>query len=332
MIRVFRRSCALLIALLPLPASAEPRVVARAAGGPAPLVVYASDDGLAVEADGRVERLTTPAGLRLESAVRIAGGWLLAGARPTEAGSDLWLARDGRELAPPAGAVARLRMNPLPLVDGGALAGLAWLEGEGRRQLAVKFAPWRDGGFGPAVEIAPPGPGSQLALTGARLADGRLLLAWAGFDGEDDEIWAAWSTPDGRWTRPARIGGDNRVPEITPDLVAVGDGALVAWSRFDGAEYQLVVARFDGARFGPPRAIGEPGSTDGTFEPSSAGLALLYRDARRGSWALVELAADGAPGRVSRLEAGAAERPAVRWGARGPHWALGARTAATAWE
>lgn len=332
MTAIFRRCCALLVALLPLPASAEPRVVARAAGGPAPLVVYAAAEGLTVEVDGRAERLTTPPGLRLDAAVRVGAGWLLAGARPTADGSELWLARDGRDLAAPAGS-ARLRMNPVPLADGGgALAGLAWLEGEGRRQLAVKFAPWRDGGFGAATEIAPPGPGSQLALTGARLADGRLLLAWAGFDGQDDEIWASWSTPAGGWSRPVRVGGDNRVPDITPDLVADGGGAWLAWSRFDGAEYQLVVARFDGARFGAPRAIGEPGSVDATFEPHSGGLALLYRDARRKSWALVELAEDGAPGRVSRLAASAVERPAVRWGARGPSWTLGARTAATAWE
>ena len=330
MIPIFRRSCALLVALLPLPAFAEPRVVARAAGGAAPLVVHAADDGLTVDVGGRRERVASPAGLRLEAAMRVGQGWLIAGARPTASGSDLWLSRDGRELAPPA-ATARLRINPQPLVAAGELAGLAWLEGEGRRQLAVRFAPWHDGHFGAVTEVAPPGPGSQLALSGTQLADGRILLVWAGFDGEDDEIWASWSSPSG-WTSPVRVGGDNRVPDITPDLVADGSGALLAWSRFDGSEYQLVMARFDGSQFTAPRALGEPGSVDATFERHADGLAILYRDARRSSWALVELSANAEPGRVSRWEASAVERPVVQWSARGPHWTLGARTAATAWD
>jgi len=330
MLRRGRHLLASLLALAALPAGASPRVAGRVQGAAEPLVVFAEADRLLVDDGGRRAPLAAPPGLHVAAAVRLGAGWLVAGARPTAGGSELWLARESGELAAPP-AVAPMRLDPQPLMAGDRLLGLAWLEGESRRQLAVRFAPWGGDRFGAASVVVPPGAGSQLALSGARLDDGRILLVWAGYDGVDDEIWATWG--DGaRWTAPVRVGGDNRVPDITPDVVASGDGALVAWSRYDGSEYRLAVSRFDDETFSPPRWVAAPGSMEPTFERGDAGLALLYRDARQASWALAELTGAGAPGRTARLRAPTRERPAVRWTERGPTWTLGAGSAATAWD
>lgn len=49
------------------------------------------------------------------------------------------------------------------------------------------------------------------------------------------------------------MADDNRVPGITPDLVATTGGALIAWSRYHlGDGYRVHLSRFDG-RAGPSR-------------------------------------------------------------------------------
>jgi hypothetical protein len=138
--------------------------------------------------------------------------------------------------------------------------------------------------------------------------------------------------PDGQWSAPVRVGGDNQVPDITPDVTAVGDGALVAWSRFDGGEYRVYTARFAGGRFGPATPAAEPGSLFPTFERDGARAALLFRDARRRGWGLREIGDDGAPGRTGRVAELGAGRPLVRLGERGVEWEFAATSEATAWE
>lgn len=336
------RPSLLLPALLlwPIPATGAPpamRAVARAAGDSADLVAYAESGRVLVQASGRRVDVDAPPTARVHALARLGAGWLVAGTAPTAGGgTELWLRRGESGVtavvAPPSGRSAGLRHDAVPLADSRNLLGVAWLEGDSRETFEVRFAPWSDNGFGAPQVVARRGRGSQLALAGARLADGRLLLVWAGYDGQDDEIWA--SLGDGRtWTAPLRVAGDNRVPDITPDVVAHGSGALVAWSRFDGSEYQAVVASFDGVRFRAPIPAAEPGSLFPTFEGAEGRRGLLFSDARRSGWALVELDAQGSPFRTSRLDfRNEGERPVVRLGDRGVEWSLGLDREATAWE
>ncbi|MCM2270121.1 MAG: hypothetical protein NDJ75_08465 [Thermoanaerobaculia bacterium] len=318
-------------------AASPPAALARAAGDGAGLAVVARDGGRVELRDGaRRQSLTLPARARVDAVARLDAGWVIAGSTAgADGGEALWLLRDGPAgavpMAAPAGGAARLRLDPTALTRDGQLAGLAWLEGDDRRALGVRYAAWTGSGFAPPVVVAPSGPGSQLALAGTRLADGRLLLVWAGYDGRDDEIWAALGA-DGQWSAPERVGGDNRVPDITPDVVAVGDGALVAWSRFESGEYRVYTARFAGGRFGPATPAAEPGSLFPTFERDGARGALLFRDARRRGWGLREIGDDGAPGRTGRVAELGSGRPLVRLGERGVEWEFGAASEATAWE
>jgi hypothetical protein len=213
------------------------------------------------------------------------------------------------------------------------LAGAAWLEGPESRQYEVRYAPWIDGKFGAPEVVSPRGPGSQLALAGAQLADGRLLLVWAGYDGSDDEIWFSVRTAGGgAWTAPARLADDNATPDITPAVVAFGQGALVAWSRFDGSEYRLMSARFDGARAGPARWSAPAGSLFPSFERGPSGPALLYRDARREAWTVAELDAEGAASRSALVESADEGRPLVSFEGSSVVWRFGDRTALSDWR
>lgn len=296
-----------------------------------------------------------PEGAELTSVASLDDGWIAAGTTAAADRRELFLVR-GREetvspLAAPGDAGAtddpgdRLRAEPLPLVDRGRLAGLAWLEGKDRKSLAVRFAAWNGAGWEEPVLVSPPGPGSQLALTAARLGDGSWLLAWSAFDGEDDEIVWSRSSPGPAgaagptgWSRPRRLASDNRVPDVTPALTATPDGgALLAWNRHtEGGGYALVASRFQGSRRGrwsAPRELAASGALFPTFEASEASRPgsprLLVRTTEPRGWALIELDAAGRPARrAEAVEGGgaSAERPAVavsgsgvtfRWPAEG---------------
>jgi hypothetical protein len=221
--------------------------------------------------------------------------------------------------APPAFG-GSVRREPLPLVEDGRLSGLVWLEGDGPRGLGVRSARWNGRSWEAAQTIAAPGPGSQLALSAALLADGTWLLAWSAFDGHDDEIVWSRQAADGTWSAPRRVAADNAVPDVTPALTATADGALLAWSRFDGTGYQVVTARFRGGRWAEPRAAAPTGSLFPAFQAVSGGGTpgtgawLLYETAAPRGWAAVEIDGSGQTGlsaRVTRTAAAGHDQPVV---------------------
>jgi hypothetical protein len=304
----------------------------RSAGG-SRLVVDAGKHRL--ESDQRIRPVELPPGARVDALESFAGGWLVAGSAPGVAGSDLFLLRgDDRQeelLAPPGGRVGKKRTTAVPLLHDDRLAGVAWLEGSDARRFEVRYAAWRDGRFEAPAVVAPAGPGTQIALRGCRLADGRLLLVWAGFDGGDDEIWYSLGEGD-RWSPPRRTTEDNAVPDITPAVVPSGGGALLAWARYDGSEYRLMTARLAGDRIVGARFAAPPGSAFPTFEAGPAGLALLYRDGRRSAWEIAEVAADGALGRRAHVAAEGDERPVVGFEGASVLWSFGEHRAVSSWQ
>jgi hypothetical protein len=106
------------------------------------------------------------------------------------------------------------------------------------------------------------------------------------------------------------------VPDITPVAVAVPGGALIAWSRFDGEEYRLALATFDGTSFREVGAPGPPGSIDPGFVAGGVVPRLVWFDARADAWVLAEVAADGTLTERARV-AGPIDDPPVVSVARG---------------
>lgn len=319
--------------LFPAFAGAAPRLAAHGEGGGA--LIVEERGKWTVEVGAVREALTLPAGGSLELLVERRDGWIAAGTVESPFGQELLFVEKAggtvRRIAPPAAPLGPLRSRPVLLTDGDQTLGAAWLEGDDGERNAIRFSTWQGSGFGSPVEVAPSGPGSQLALTGTVLADGRILLVWAGEDGEDDEIWAAVGR-DRSWSAPVRVGGDNRVPDILPTVVASGEGALVAWSRLDGDEYRVAMASFDGRAFSAARWAGAAGSLYPSFESVAGEPALLFRDARSREWVLAELTRTGAPGRQARAAGRGDERPVVSGDRSSVVWNFGSRAAASEWR
>lgn len=313
-----------------------------AAAERSPVVISARGEARLELASGERVAVELPRGAALEATASLENGWLAAGTRP--------VSQDGRErdlvlilgngqtvssLPVPQGRAATIRQEPLPLVEDGRLAGLVWLEGNDRQSFGVKIAAWNGAGWGEPKTIAPPGPGSQLALAAARLKDGSWLLAWSAYDGQDDEI--VWTRgQDGAWSRPKRVAVDNPVPDITPALAAVGRGALLAWSRYEDGEYRVVVSRFQNGKWSQPQAAGPAGSLYPTFEPSPEGSArVLFRTAAPRGWSVVDLDATGRAGRNAFLAAEESVRPVISETSEGAvsfRWPASGAESAASWK
>lgn len=300
--------------LTSLPAgAAEPRIVKKA--------------GLSSVELSPGERVTPalPEGAELSAAYDTASGWLATGTRPAEGGREIVLLTGrgaaARALSPPPGRGKSLRAEPTALVTDGRFAALAWLEGADRKSLGLRVASWDGAVWGESRLIAPPGPGSQLALAAAPLGDGSWLLAWSAFDGQDDEIvWSRGRLADPTsWSAPQKAT-ENRVPDITPALAPLGSGAALAWSTFDGREYRTVVARFEGRGFGPAAPLGGGGALFPSFAREDGALQVLVQKAEPRGWEVWSLDGEARPvARALAVTADTAEtdRPVVVPGSAG---------------
>lgn len=243
--------------------------------------------------DGDAYRVRLAEGVAVQAFAPLAGGgWLAAGVRE---GDTLLLIRGEGERAerlPVPDAGGTIVTSPVVLASGDDLLALAWLAGDAPERLSVRVAPWEGGSWGEAEVVAAPAPGSQLALVGAVLGDGSAVLVWSAFDGTDDEI--VWSRGAGnRWSEPARLAADNEVPDVTPVVAPLGDGAVVAWNRFRGGEYAVVTARWTGETWSAPELAGPPGSVHPELRNEGETALLLYREVHRDGWTVLRLEPDG---------------------------------------
>ena len=325
--RPHRRTLPLCVLLAPVLAAACIAVpsAGRAAERPPALLSLPGEARLELASGERIAA-HLPEGAALDTTATLDTGWLAAGTQPIagkktgkEGARDLLLltgdSQSATALPSPSGQTGTLRQEPLPLVDGGRLEGLAWLEGENSRSFGVRFAAWNGAGWDMPQTVAPPGPGSQLALTAARLSDGSWLLAWSAFDGHDDEI--VWTRgKNGAWSRPRRVTADNAWPDTTPALTVTGNGALLAWSRYDGNDYRIVISRFRNGKWTRPEASAGAGTFYPTFEPASGPTSgqpslLLYRTAVPQGWEALAVDTAGRPLRRALVQADRKARPQI---------------------
>lgn len=268
-----------------------------------------------IRGDGSRVILPLPKTALVHTLEAAAESWFAAGVDVAPAGRRLVVLKGAgskvKELPAPVVQASKQLREPTVLMGKAGFVGLAWIEGRGSRLQAVRAARWTVGGWREAVTVSPPGPGSQMALTSAFLGDGSWMLAWAAFDGEDDEIF--WSRFDGSHaTKPERLGLDNSVPDITPCLWASQAGVLAAWSRYDGNDYRLHLARFTGLSWSSPEMVGPKGSLYPTFHAGQQGSMLLYMTAAPRAWVVAELDDQGHARRQMTFETFHSERPLLR--------------------
>jgi len=269
-----------------------------------------------IEIVGRGEAtFELPVGSQLLDVWQLEDGWLASGRQPDGDASDMLVLRGAADggaqvLTPPEPRRHRMRGGATPFLAGGKLVGLAWLQGDTSTGSMVRAAAWEDGSWGPVEVVSEPGPGSQTALTAAVLADGSWVLAWAAYDGDDDEI--VWSRREGGvWSRPERVTDDNETPDIMPSIVAAGSGAILSWSWMDGSDYRLKLAVLRGDRWREIDFLGGRGSLFPSFFESGDGLQLLFRTVEPASWTMLELDVNGRIWRRAVLAEPSRERPVV---------------------
>lgn len=288
---------------------------------------------------GRTLRITLPERAEISSFAALDNGWMLAGSFRDAGGRQrLFLLRGNAQrsepLAEPPGQESLRRRRPTLLVDQGRLAGLAWLEGNGDRDLSVRAAAWKGPGWEAPERVSSPGPGSQLALSGAVLGDGSWLLVWSAFDGQDDEI--VWSLRQGStWLPIRRLSADNAVPDILPAVTAAkGNGALAAWSRFDGQGYQLRTARLVNGEWRGEQPAAPSGSLYPVFLGDVARPRLLYKNAWPRAWTVLDLDAEGKVLAKATAPSSSNVRPVVvlQRGEVRMRWPSGQGEVKTVWE
>jgi len=272
------------------------------------LVLHAVADHARLEMPGgRSLRLELPPRAEVSALADLGRSWMAVGSAEGEDGRrTLFLLSADGAVPAPAGQEAPQRRGAVFFVEDGTLQGMAWLEGNDDRSLAVRAAEWSGHAWKAVEPVSQPGPGSQIALAGAVLADGSWLLAWSAYDGEDHEIVWARRTAQG-WSPARPVSRGNAVPDITPALTAAGSGALLAWSRYDGESYRLQLARFEAGSWKDERPVAPSGS----FHPSFQGPYLVYQTALPSSWSVLELAPSGKVLRRSAALSALTERPVL---------------------
>ncbi len=305
---------ALLIALPHALAAADRLIAQTTAPDGRSVVLIAGADATFVRQGDVLERLALPPDAWLNRIGALEQGWVAGGARRTADGQDLFLllqlGEGPAEIPPPPERIGRIRQSAVPIVGSGRLLGMAWLEGDDLSSLGVYASTLTEDGWGP-VEPVSTEPEGQVALSGVILSDGRWLLTSSLYDGADSEtVWSVRST-DGSWSVAAPLHEPNDVPDLTPALIAGGDGALAAWTFFDGTTMRMRLSRFVRGAWSDTGYRGPDGSVYPGFFDGPDGPRLLFQTVVPRGWTLLRLDARGRIGGLARLEVGTDERPVV---------------------
>lgn len=281
------------------------------------LILVSEQGGATVEQPGgRRKQVRLRAQEHLTDFAETRSGWAAAGTRTVKGTQNIIVLEQGaaglQRLPAPETQTEPLRLQPRLMVARNEVGGLAWLEGRHPGSLSVRAASWTGTDWQPVEIVSPPLQGSQSGLSGTVLADGSWLLVWAAFDGHDDEIF--WSLKkNSTWTPPRRLAGNNAWPDITPKVIATRTGALVAWSRNDGNDYRLTIARFDGSRWQAPQTVGGKGSVDPQLTILGRQTYLLFNSVSTASWSILQLQETGRVLRHAELAGPGHEKPVLTW-------------------
>lgn len=227
---------------------------------------------------------------RIDHLSAAAGSWWVAAVEPSDADDRLVLLKADSQsietLPVPVLEQSTVVLQPQLMLGDAGPEALIWIEGDSHQKTRVRAARWSDSGWAQPSTVSPVGPGTQIALQAARLASGDFLAVWSAFDGTDDEM--VWSLFNGQsWTAPAPIT-TNEVPDVTPALRAMEDGALLVWSTFDGNDYRLLSAAFTGSAWTRGQGFGNRGSVFPTFAATAAPMVIFQQTSPR-AWVFSEL-------------------------------------------
>ena len=112
------------------------------------------------------------------------------------------------------------------------------------------------------------------------------------------------------------MGLEARKRQSARTLAPTARGAVLAWSRYDGNDYRLRVARFEDGEWREEAWLGGAGSVFPGFVFDSAdpnaGSSLLFRTVSDRTWSLVAFDAHGKVSSLSELVTAERSRPVVQ--------------------
>ncbi len=223
--------------------------------------------------------ISGPGGSAPALAVASSGEALTAWWRPGEGGTVVQASGRvaGGAFAPAVDLSAPGSFAPQVALAPGGGAVVAWLRFDGATTVVEAALRPPGGAFGAPVALSEPGR-SAFAPRVAVQGGGRVVIAWNRSDGRLTRIEAAVGTlagglsPSGPISAP---GEDAYDPQVAP---LPAGGALIAWTRSDGAVTRTELARLgaDGSA-GPPATLSAPGAdaTQPQVAVDGAGAALV---------------------------------------------------------
>jgi lysophospholipase L1-like esterase len=168
---------------------------------------------------------------------------------------------DGRTWQPPQvvwSDPGRWDTSPSLAVDANGVAWLAWSSSSGTDD-TLHVSHWTGDGWATPIDVPAESTVPNREPVLAAGPDGGLWLAWVGFDGNDDEIYAAsWNGVT--WSTPQRVNGDDADPaayDTQPRLAVGPDGDV--WAAWTGhqkfLDTEIFCSRWDGRRWGAEEKV-----------------------------------------------------------------------------
>lgn len=137
-------------------------------------------------------------------------------------------------------------VKPAIITDKNGTTWIVWTSIDSREQTSQLMFSRLDDETWSVPETIETGLSTNTAASLASDQDDVVWLVWAGYDGQDDDIYfSRWR--ENQWDAPEIVNEDNANPDLLPVVgVEKGGNIWVIWTGFDGESYRSYKSRWNG--------------------------------------------------------------------------------------